>query len=128
MGVLVGVFVGVLVGVLVGVGVGVTVGVGVGVGVLVVAVGVGVLPRLTVTEAPEFVMELTVIVTPEAASVKICPASNAGPFQEVVVGAMSSRSLLLGSEEDARWTTTPLVTLLLLESDESNPLARRSST
>jgi hypothetical protein len=114
-GVIVGALVGVDVGVAVGgTGVGVLVGVGVFVGTLVgvgVGVGVGVfvgvlvggmLPRPTVTEAPEPLTEFTVIVTPESGSVKLCPTTRAGSVQEPVPGVMSSSSLLLGSEGEAQ--------------------------
>jgi hypothetical protein len=97
-GIGVGVHVGVEVGVFVGVLVGTLVGVRVGVGVLVG----GRLPRPTVIEAPEPLTELTVIVTPESGSVKVCPTPRAGSVQEPVDGVMSSSSLLLGSAGEAR--------------------------
>ena len=107
----------------VGGGVGVGVGEGVGVGD-----GGGAPERVTATVAPVALTELTTIETPDVASVNVCPTTRAGSVHEEVPAVMSRRSLLLGSEGDARWTTTPLETFELLPRPLSNPSPRRSST
>ena len=112
----VGVGLGGAVGGGVGGAVGGAVGDGVGVGV-----GGGVPPIVTETEASVAETELTVIDHAQRPS-RSRSARPSGPGRRTSRSAvMSSRSLLLPSEGEARWTTTPLVMLALPTRPASKP-------